>query len=87
MPAALRALMAEIADKLDLSCLTVTGKTLGENIAGAKVVYMPDVIHTLARSDLRGRCDRGAHAAISRRGGCVMKPAAAEQRLLNIAAR
>ena len=32
----LRALMAELRDRLDLSCLTVTGNTLGENIAGAR---------------------------------------------------
>jgi len=33
----LRALMAEIRDLLDLSCLTVNGKTLGENLEGAVV--------------------------------------------------
>jgi dihydroxyacid dehydratase/phosphogluconate dehydratase len=38
----LRALMAQLRHKLDLSCLTVTGKTLGENIEGAEV-YLPDV--------------------------------------------
>ena len=32
----LRALMGAMADLLDLSCLTVTGRTLGENIAGAQ---------------------------------------------------
>ena len=37
----LRAMMAEIKDLLDLSCMTITGKTLGENIAGAKV-HLPD---------------------------------------------
>jgi len=36
----LRGLMAELKDSLDLSCITVTGKTLGDNIAGAKV-YKP----------------------------------------------
>ena len=34
----LRALMAEIPDLLDLSCLTVNGKTVGENINGAAVL-------------------------------------------------
>jgi dihydroxy-acid dehydratase len=34
----LRALMAEIADLLELECLTVNGKTLGENLKGAQVV-------------------------------------------------
>src|SRR5262249_21417117 len=42
----LRALMLGLKDKLDLSCITVTGKTIGENIAGAKV-HIPDVIHGL----------------------------------------
>ncbi len=54
MPAACAALMAELRDLLDLSCLTVTGKTLGENIAGARV-HLPEVIHPLVRPDLRRR--------------------------------
>ena len=33
----LRALMTELKAALDLSCLTVTGKSIGENIAGAEV--------------------------------------------------
>ena len=56
----LRALMGELRDLLDLSCITVTGRTLGETIAGAKV-HLPDVIHALDRAALcRGR-HRGAH--------------------------
>ncbi|OGA67523.1 MAG: dihydroxy-acid dehydratase [Betaproteobacteria bacterium RIFCSPLOWO2_12_FULL_67_28] len=39
----LRALLAELRDLLDLSAKTVNGKTLGENIDGAKV-WNPDVI-------------------------------------------
>ncbi|WP_242532262.1 dihydroxy-acid dehydratase, partial [Salipiger thiooxidans] len=31
----LRALMKQIEDRLDTSCLTVTGRTLGENLEGA----------------------------------------------------
>jgi len=42
----LRALMIELGDKLDLSVKTVTGKTLGECIKGAKN-YNTDVIRTL----------------------------------------
>ena len=42
----LRALMAAMRDLLDLSCLTVTGGTLGDNIDGA-AVFLPDVIHAL----------------------------------------
>ncbi len=38
--------MAELKSALDLSCLTVTGKSIGDNIAGAEV-YKRDVIHPL----------------------------------------
>ena len=76
----LRALMNELKDALDLSCLTVTGKSLGENIAGARV-YKPDVIHPL--SDPVSR--EGATAVLTGNlapRGCVMKPSAADKRLL-----
>jgi dihydroxy-acid dehydratase len=75
----LRALMAELRDLLDLSCLTVTGKTLGENIAGAKV-HLPEVIHPLSDPIYEG----GATAVLTGNlapNGCVMKPSAADQRL------
>src|ERR1700716_1170331 len=39
----LRALLSELGDLLHLNCKTVTGKTLGENLQGAKI-YNPDVI-------------------------------------------
>jgi dihydroxy-acid dehydratase len=42
----LPALMKELLPKLDGSCLTVTGKTLAENVKDA-VVYDRDVIHSL----------------------------------------
>ena len=74
----LRALMAELRDLLDLSCLTVNGRTLGENIAGAKT-WLPDVIHPLS-DPLYGE---GATAVLTGNiapRGCVMKPAAAEKR-------
>jgi dihydroxy-acid dehydratase len=76
----LRALMRELSDRLDLSCLTVTGRTVGENIAGAEV-YIPDVIHSLAEP-IYGE---GATAVLKGNlapRGCVMKPAAAEKRFL-----
>jgi dihydroxy-acid dehydratase len=41
----LRALMAQIENLLQLECLTVNGKTLGENIAGARITN-PNVIRT-----------------------------------------
>jgi dihydroxy-acid dehydratase len=76
----LRALMQNLREKLDLSCVTVTGKTMGENIEGAKV-HLPDVIHSLndpiyaegATAVLKGNL---AH------NGCVIKPAAADKRFL-----
>jgi len=39
----LRALLSELRDLLHLNCKTVTGKTLGENLQGAKI-YNPEVI-------------------------------------------
>lgn len=75
----LRALMAELGPRLDLGALTVTGRTLGENLAGAKV-YNEDVIRPLANpvyhegslAVLRGNlCPDGA----------VIKPAACDPRL------
>jgi dihydroxy-acid dehydratase len=75
----IRALMAELRDLLDLSCMTVTGKTVGENIAGAKV-HLPEVIHPLSDPIYAG----GATAVLKGNlapNGCVMKPSAADQRL------
>src|SRR5471030_1748805 len=72
--------MAELKDKLDLSCLTVTGKTIGENIAGAEV-YQRDVIRSLSDPV----SSEGATAVLTGNlapRGCVMKPSAAEKRLL-----
>jgi dihydroxyacid dehydratase/phosphogluconate dehydratase len=76
----LRALMLELKDRLDLSCLTVTGQTLSENIDGADI-YLPDVIHSLADPIYA----EGATAVLTGNlapRGCVMKPAAADQRFL-----
>ena len=42
----LRALMGELKSALDLCILTVTGKSIGDNIAGAEV-YKREVIHPL----------------------------------------
>ena len=74
----LPALMTRIKDQLDLDAMTVTGKTLGENIAGAEV-YNDDVIRTVddpiyaegALAVLRGNLAPD---------GCVIKPSACEQR-------
>jgi dihydroxy-acid dehydratase len=76
----LRAMMGGLKDKLDLTCVTVTGKTVGENLAGAKV-HLPDVIHSLG-DPIYGE---GATAVLKGNlapRGCVMKPAAADKRFL-----
>ena len=52
-------LMSRIKEHLHLDAMTVTGQTLGENIAGAEV-YNDDVIRTVDESDLCRRRARGA---------------------------
>jgi dihydroxy-acid dehydratase len=76
----LPALLVALGDLLDTSARTVSGKTLGEDIAGAQI-YNSDVIHTrldpLVTSDalvvLRGNLAPD---------GAVLKPPAAEPHLL-----
>jgi len=77
----LRALMAQLKDRLDLGALTVTGRTVGENIAGAEI-YLPDVIHSVADPIY----PEGATAVLTGNlapRGCVMKPAATDKRFLH----
>jgi dihydroxy-acid dehydratase len=76
----LPALMEQIRDHLALAELTVTGKSLGENIKGAEV-YNTDVIRTVKNPIYA----EGALAVL--RGnlapdGCVIKPSACEPRFL-----
>ncbi|SFE84786.1 L-arabinonate dehydratase [Roseivivax sediminis] len=77
----LRALMKQMEDRLDTSCLTVTGTSLGENLEGAEV-YNDDVIRPLSNpvyhegslAVLRGNlCPDGA----------VIKPAACDPKYYN----
>jgi len=75
----LRALMAEIADLLQLDCPTVNGKTLGENLDGARVFN---------RQVIRGReaplLDHGGTAILFGSlapDGAVIKSVAADRRL------
>jgi len=75
----LRALMSQITDRLDLSVMTVSGKTLGETLEGAEV-FNDDVIRSVDTAIY----PEGSLAVL--RGnlapdGCVIKPAAMEQRL------
>ena len=74
----LRALMKQIEARLDTTCLTVTGRSLGENLEGAEV-YNDDVIRPLSNpvyhegslAVLRGNlCPDGA----------IIKPAACDPR-------
>ena len=76
----LPALMTRIKDHLHLDAMTVTGRTLGENIASA-AVFNDDVIRPLDRPVYA----EGSLAVL--RGnlapeGCVMKPGACEPRFL-----
>jgi dihydroxy-acid dehydratase len=76
----LRALMQNLREQLDLSCMTVTGKSVAENIEGAKV-HLPDVIHSLNDPVYA----EGATAVLKGNlapNGCVIKPAAADKRFL-----
>jgi dihydroxy-acid dehydratase len=81
----LSALLKSASPRLDLTCLSVTGKTLGENIASAEN-YNPDVIRSLENSVLPS----GGLAVL--RGnlaphGAVIKASAAEPHLLKHSGR
>lgn len=72
----LRALMKQMEDRLDTSCMTVTGKTLGENLEGA-VVYNDDVIRPLDNPVYK----EGSLAVLKGNlcpSGAVIKPAACD---------
>ncbi len=73
-------LLAQIKSHLKLDCLTVSGKTLGGNLEGAKV-YNDDVIRPLDRpvSNAGGTFVLRGNLAPD---GAVIKPTAAEPRLL-----
>ncbi|MBV6486808.1 MAG: dihydroxy-acid dehydratase [Alphaproteobacteria bacterium] len=77
----LRALMAQMRDMLSLDCLTVNGRTLGENIAGA-AVHLPDVIRPLANAVSTEPACAIFTGNLSPRG-CVMKPSAADPKFLS----
>jgi dihydroxy-acid dehydratase len=76
----LRALLAELGDLLHLDCPTVNGRTLGENLAGARI-FNEEVIRT------RSRPLKASGGLVVLRGslapnGAVIKAAAASPRLL-----
>ena len=74
------AVMAQIHDLLHLDAITVSGRTVGENIAGAEIVN-PEVIRTAADP-----LDAGGALVVLRGSlcpdGAVMKITAADPRLL-----
>ncbi|MCP5371745.1 MAG: dihydroxy-acid dehydratase [Hyphomicrobiales bacterium] len=75
----LRALLAEIADGLDLDCRTVSGATLGGDIDGART-FKPEVIRA-TDDPIYGEGSLAVLRGNLAPDGCVMKPAAAEARL------
>jgi dihydroxy-acid dehydratase len=81
----LPALLRTLGSRLSLDALTVTGRSLGENIAGAEA-YDRDVIRTLDNPT----APSGGLAILSGNlapDGAVMKPIAAEPRLLRHSGR
>lgn len=77
----LRALMAQLSDRLNLDAITVSGLPLGETLKGAEI-YNADVIRPLDNPIYH----EGSLAVL--RGnlapdGCVIKPSACESRFLN----
>jgi dihydroxy-acid dehydratase len=76
----IRALMGQIKQHLDLDCLTVSGRTLGENIEGARV-YNDDVIRSTA-NPIYGEGSLAVLTGNLAPDGCVIKPAAMDQRFL-----
>ncbi len=72
------ALLGELRDELDLDCLTVNGRTLGQNIEEAEV-YNDEVIQGLNGPVAK---EAGDPVGQSRAGRCVIKPSAADPRFL-----
>ncbi len=81
----LPALLKAMSPHLVLGCLTVTGKPLGENIAGAEI-YNPDVIRTLDNPVLQSGGLAILHGNLAP-NGAVIKASAAETRLLKHSGR
>jgi len=76
----IRGLMAELRDRLDLTCLTVTGRPLADSLVGAKV-HLRDIIHSLNDPVSTAGATAVLTGNLAPRG-CVMKPSAADPRLL-----
>jgi dihydroxy-acid dehydratase len=76
----LRALLKEIAELLDLDCITVSGHTLGANIESARV-FNSEVIRPLT-DPVSARGGTAILYGNLAPNGAVIKPTAAEPRLL-----
>ncbi|OSQ37438.1 L-arabinonate dehydratase [Thalassospira mesophila] len=76
----LTGLLENIRSHLDTDCMTVNGKTLGDNIAGAPI-YNADVIRGVENAIYSAGATAVLYGNIAPRG-CVMKPSAADPRLL-----
>jgi dihydroxy-acid dehydratase len=74
------ALMQNIRQHLHLDCLTVSGKTIGENIESAKV-FNDDVIRSLD-NPIYGEGSLAVLTGNLAPDGCVIKPAAMDQKFL-----
>jgi dihydroxy-acid dehydratase len=75
----LRALLANLGDRLERGARTVSGRTLGEEIAGAKV-FNDDVIRTVERALVASDSLAVLRGNLAP-DGAVIKPPAAEPRL------
>ena len=76
----LRALMSELRDLLDVRAMTVTGKPVADNIAGAKV-HLPEVIHSTSNPISTEPATGVLYGNLAPRGA-IIKPSAVEKRLL-----
>jgi dihydroxy-acid dehydratase len=76
----LRAMMSELKDLLNLDCLTVNGRTLGENLEDAKI-YNDDVIRRRNNPLAASGGLAVLHGNLSH-DGAVIKPTAAEPHLM-----
>jgi dihydroxy-acid dehydratase len=81
----LPAMMEQLRDKLHLNVMTVTGKTMGENIAGAKV-YNDDVIRPLDNAIYFEGALAVLHGNLAP-NGCVIKPSACAPHLLKLTSK
>ena len=76
------AVMKELKDKLELNCMTVTGKTVGENLDKIDYAYDRSIIHSINDpiAPNGGMCILKGNLAPD---GCVIKRSAASQRLMH----